>query len=89
MTNANQIYTMNLIIGKRDYAVTKGQRDNYVLVGRRGGLYGTVRHAFRADAMFVVSLRGSRSRLAGAWLSDLGGSLAVISGGAVIGKATP
>jgi len=52
----------------------------YILTGKRGAVYGTMRNRNQPHMMFVITLRGFgiAAGFEGAWLTDKDGSLQVV-----------
>jgi hypothetical protein len=80
MTTTNQTIT----IRGRSFSVSTQTTPHgtvqYILTGKRGAVYGTIRHAARKDRMFLVSGRARMlCSLGDVWLSDASGKLEVLS----------
>ena len=82
MTNAEST-TKTIVIRGREYSVTtqttKYDARQYILTGKRGATYGTMRNKNNPDMMFLFS--GGRSRLCSlgeVWLTDKGGELQLV-----------
>lgn len=70
-------------INGRDFAVatTPGKEGTrYLLTGKRGAQYGTMRHYKETAMMFIINLRGFgiAPSFEGVWLTDEGGALRVV-----------
>lgn len=82
--------TTTIRLRGRDYSVTKttrtisaGAREGetevaYVLTGKRGAVFTTMRNAKRPDRMFLVSGALRSNALQDVWLSDATGELVII-----------
>lgn len=71
-------------INGRDFSVetTAGKEGvRYLLTGKRGAQYGTMRHYKETAMMFIINLRGFgiAPSFEGVWLTDKGGSLQVVA----------
>jgi hypothetical protein len=76
-----------IIIRKREYQIeindrvtATGEIDRqYLLRGKRGALYGTMRNVHHRSRMFVVATTGYSNVMDGVWLDDSSGELVVVS----------
>lgn len=71
-----------LTIGRRTYSVSTQTAGNgelqYVLTGKRGALYGTMRNVHRPALMFLIDCRGFGPVPGNLWLTDQNGTLEVV-----------
>lgn len=76
-----------IVLRGRTYDVAVRERINrdtgevtytYVLTGKRGAQFATIRNEHHPDRMFIVPYRGFNPELKGVWLSDDGGYLKVL-----------
>jgi hypothetical protein len=81
--NATQTTQGTITIGRREYAVSTQTAQNgelqYILTGKRGAVYGTMRNVKRPEMMFLIDCRGFGpvgKRVL--WLTDKNGRLEVV-----------
>ena len=71
----------------RDYTVESFERTNakgevevnYMLTGKRGGKFSTMRNYHNRSKLFVVPFASFNRTLEGVWLTDASGSLEIVS----------
>ena len=75
----NNAMTQTLTVRGREFTVSR-EGDKYVLTGKRGARYATMRNANTPTNMFLVDCRGfgMASGFDGCWLSDADGTLRVV-----------
>lgn len=83
MNDAMNATPKTIRINGRDYSVSEQTACNgekqYILTGKRGATYGTMRNKNTPHLMFLIDCRGF-GKTAGStvWLSDEGGNLRVV-----------
>ena len=83
MTNTET--TKTITVQGHQFSVTTQEtsydRCQYILTGKRGAIYGTMRNRVNPDKMFLITGRGFGIACGyeGVWLTDAGGELRVVS----------
>lgn len=77
MTSAQQIQINGKSFQIAEEGIAKDGRKQYVLAGKRGARYGTMRNDKNPDIMFLIDLRGFGipAGFQGTWLTDRSGQL--------------
>lgn len=79
MTSAQQIQINGKSFQIAEEGIAKDGRKQYVLAGKRGARYGTMRNAKNPDIMFLINLQGFGipAGFVGVFLTDRNGHLEV------------
>ncbi len=77
--------TTTIQIGRRSYSVATQTASNgelqYILTGKRGATYGTMRNVYKPELMFLFDCRGYGIKPGNIWLTDRNGTLEVVKAG--------
>lgn len=81
MTTTITIRGRTYDVAQQSTATKRGVVLQYVLTGKRGAVYGTMRNAHKPSLMFIINGRGFGipAGLDRVWLSDEGGELKVLA----------